>query len=294
MLWLGDPSALPLGSWELTDGLAYGTTDGGSPALQDLVVGSDEGSTGLLADVVDLARTGQTARLGRLLAPMGIRYVVVAQRLAPAPFATESRPTPRGFVATLDAQLDLEPLDVPAGLLVYRNQAAFPMLAALPADPPPPIDGAVSDAAHTDLSSAEAVLTDEVGHLSWKGEVPSNSEVLIAEAHSDRWQLRVGGRTLARHQDVRLRHRLQRGRGRQARRSGTAPPRSATASSSSRRSRGSGRLRALVRIRLAPACRPPPRASPRSAGSATMTAMTTMATMAMAMTTTRTAHDAQP
>ncbi len=196
VLWLGDPSALPLGSWELTDGLAYGTTDGGSPRLQDLVVGSDEGSTGLLADVVDLARTGQTARLGRLLAPMGIRYVVVAQRLAPAPFATESRPAPRGFVATLDAQLDLEPLDVPAGLTVYRNQAAFPMLAALPADPPPPIDGSVSDASHTDLSSAVAVLTDEVGHLSWEGEVPSNSEVLIAEAHSDRWQLEVGGRAL--------------------------------------------------------------------------------------------------
>ena len=66
-----------------------------------------------------------------VLAPMGIRYVVVVQRLAPAPFATRHLPAPRGFVATLDAQLDLEPLDVPAGLTVYRNHAAFPVRAAI-------------------------------------------------------------------------------------------------------------------------------------------------------------------
>ena len=196
VLWLGDPSALPLGSWELADGLAYATTDGGTPGLDDLVVGSDDGATGLIADAVDLARSGQTARLGRLLAPMGIRYVVVAERLAPAPFATASRPTPPGFLATLDGQLDLEPLDVPAGLTVYRNQASFPMRAALPADPPPPIDGGIADAAATDLSAAVPVLESDAGHLRWKGSVPENSEVLVAEASSSQWQLTVDGRSI--------------------------------------------------------------------------------------------------
>jgi hypothetical protein len=127
---------------------------------------------------------------------MGIRYLVVTQRLAPAPFSTEVRPTPRGFLATLDAQLDLEPLDVPAGLVVYRNQAAFPVRAALPLDPPPPIDGGIADAADTDLSAAEPVLTREAGHLTWKGEVGSQRQVLVSEASSDRWQLRVDGRTI--------------------------------------------------------------------------------------------------
>jgi hypothetical protein len=193
VLWLGDPSALPLGSWEVADGLAYATTDGGTPRLEDLIVGSDDGATGLIADAVDLARTGQTARLGRLLAPMGIRYVVVAQRLAPAPFDTTSRSTPPGFVATLDAQLDLEPLDVPAGLTVYRNQAAFATRAAVPADSDPPTQGGITDAASTDLSSATPVLTDRDGYLGWKGDVPSDSQVLIAEAHSDHWRLHLDG-----------------------------------------------------------------------------------------------------
>jgi GT2 family glycosyltransferase len=193
VLWLGDPSALPLGSWELADGVAYATTDGGTPSLEDLVVGSDDGPTGLIADAVDLARTGQTARLGRLLAPMGIRYVVVAERLAPAPFASSSRSAPPGFVATLDGQLDLEPLDVPAGLTVYRNQAAFATRAAVPADSDPPIHAGITDAASADLSSAEPVLTDRDGYLGWKGDLPDDSQVLVAEAHSDHWKLHIDG-----------------------------------------------------------------------------------------------------
>ncbi len=193
VLWLGDPSALPLGSWELADGLAYGTTDRGTPRLEDLVVGSDDGRTGLIADAVDLARTGQTARLGRLLAPMGVRYVVVTERLAPAPFGTEARPTPRGFTATLDAQLDLEPLDVPAGLRVYRNQAFIPVRAAAPLDEPPPTVGGISSAADIDLSGLPAVLTDEAGELRWKGRVADDSYVLVSAASSERWQLVVDG-----------------------------------------------------------------------------------------------------
>ncbi|MEO7427843.1 MAG: glycosyltransferase family 2 protein, partial [Acidimicrobiales bacterium] len=41
VLWVGDPSALPLGSWALSDGVGYATTDSGTPRLEDLWVGSD-------------------------------------------------------------------------------------------------------------------------------------------------------------------------------------------------------------------------------------------------------------
>jgi GT2 family glycosyltransferase len=194
VLWLGDPSALPLGSWALGDGLAYATSSQGTPRLEDLVVGSDDGRTGLLAEAVDLARSGQTARLGRLLAPMGIRYVVVPERLAPAPFANDPRPTPRGFRATLDAQLDLEPLDVPAGLSVYRNQAAFPARADLPLEDGAPPSGGISATAALDLSDAPGVLPDETSHLRWRGDVPDDAYVFVSAAHSERWQLVVDGR----------------------------------------------------------------------------------------------------
>ena len=197
VLWLGDPSALPLAGWKVTDGLAYATTDRGTPRLEDLLVGSDDGRTGLIADAIDLARGGQTARLGRLLAPMGVRYVVLPERLAPSPFATERRPAPAGFKATLDAQLDLQPLGGPAGLSVYRNEAFLPTRAAMSAGDAPPSGGGISEAAALDLSGATPVLPLETGYLRWKGPLTADSYVFFSGASSERWQLVVDGRSVA-------------------------------------------------------------------------------------------------
>jgi hypothetical protein len=194
VLWLGDPNALPVSGWELDDGLAYATTDQGTPGLEDLLVGSDDGRTGLLADALDLARTGQTARLGRLLAPMGVRYVVVPERRAPAPFATVELPAPGRMRSVLDAQLDLEPVDVPAGLSVFRNEAFFATRASVPSDDAPPTGGGIAEASELDLSNATPVLEDEDGLQKWSGEVTDDSVVLYAAAHSESWELSVDGR----------------------------------------------------------------------------------------------------
>ncbi len=193
VLWVGDPTALPLGSWQLDEGVAYATTDDGTPEAQDLWAGSDDGRTSLLADALDLARTGQTARLGRLLAPMGVRYLVIPERLAPAPFGTVERPLPAVLRTTFEAQLDLEPLDVPAGLTVYRNQAFFPPRAVVSSTNTPPEGGGISSAAAIDLSRARLALPDEDGHLHWSGPAEPDTTVLLSAAHSDRWKLEVDG-----------------------------------------------------------------------------------------------------
>jgi GT2 family glycosyltransferase len=196
VLWLGDPAALPLGSWDLGDGVGYATTDRGTPRLEDLWVGSDDGRTGLLADALDLARSGQTARLGRLLAPMGIRYVIVPEQLAPAPFSSDRLPIPGELAATLDAQLDLAPLDVPAGVTVYRNQAFYPTRAAVPAADAPPSDGGIAAAAGIDLSSLGPALPDAHGKLRWSGPVSADTTLLFSSAHSNRWELSVDGQAM--------------------------------------------------------------------------------------------------
>src|SRR3546814_11098838 len=85
---------------------------------------------------------------------MGVRYIVVPERLAPAPFAVESLPIPRAYTATLAAQLDLVPLDVPAGLSVFRNEAFLPTRAAVPADVALPEGGGI--AAAVDLEPGAA------------------------------------------------------------------------------------------------------------------------------------------
>lgn len=193
VLWVGDPAALPLGSWELDDGVGYATTDGGTPRLQDLWVGSDDGRTGLIADSLDLARTGQTARLGRLLAPMAIRYVVVPEQIAPAPFAVDPLPLPEDLATTLNEQLDLEPIDVPAGLRVFRNQAFYSPRAAIATASAPSEGGGIAAALARDLSALPPVLADEQGPTTWSGAVSGETTVLHSAAHSKRWKLRVDG-----------------------------------------------------------------------------------------------------
>jgi GT2 family glycosyltransferase len=197
VLWLGDPDVLPLGSWELDDGLAYATTDDGTPQTHDLWAGSDEGPTRLLADALQLAAAGQTARLGRLLAPMAIRYVVVLERPAPAPFSEDVVPVPAEYTASLAAQLDLRRVDRPAGITLYENEAYSPQRAELPGD----LTFADADAdagsgllagLGLDFTDARAALVEEAGRDAWRGDIGSG-RLFHSMRSSDRWELRVGG-----------------------------------------------------------------------------------------------------
>ncbi|MEY2571212.1 MAG: hypothetical protein QOE63_1562, partial [Acidimicrobiaceae bacterium] len=83
VLWIGDPDVLPVAGWQLRDGIAYGTTDAVLPTVEDRWRPAAEGSSGLLADALRIADRRETARLGRLLAPMGVRYIVVAEAASP-------------------------------------------------------------------------------------------------------------------------------------------------------------------------------------------------------------------
>ncbi|HTZ09674.1 MAG TPA: glycosyltransferase, partial [Acidimicrobiales bacterium] len=84
VLWLGDPRLLPGGGWALSPGLAYAVSENGLPDATALWSGSDPGPAAAVARDVELARSGSTVRLGRLLAPYAVRYVVVVEALAPA------------------------------------------------------------------------------------------------------------------------------------------------------------------------------------------------------------------
>ena len=74
----------------------------------------------------------QTDRLGSLLGPMGIRYIVVPERLAPSINNTPLVPAPAALTTALDSQLDLRQLDVDDALHVYENTSWTPVRASSP------------------------------------------------------------------------------------------------------------------------------------------------------------------
>jgi GT2 family glycosyltransferase len=198
VVWLGDPDVLPLQGWRLSDGVAYATTDHGLPTVEDRWAGSSDGATSLVADALHLAQQRDTSRLGRLVAPMGIRYFVVAGESAPS--SGDARPLPRDVERALAEQLDLQEVLADPHLHVYRNVSWAPIRTELKG---PAVEAASRSpffdaAAATDLTGLPAVLVDHSGYGTAKGAVNADSVIYLADASSPHWSLTVNGREVSR------------------------------------------------------------------------------------------------
>jgi hypothetical protein len=194
VLWLGDPTVLPIASWQLHPGLAYATSRNGLPDVTSSWPGSSRGATRLLGQGVDLAQHDRTTQLGHLLAPLAVRYVILVQRAAPSAQPALSRAASPQLLTGLASQLDLRRIDSDSAVVVYENAAWVPARSLLA---PAAVASSQSDdpaAARTaELSGATPVLERQLGPTSFSGTLGGPGTVLLSEATSDRWQLRVAG-----------------------------------------------------------------------------------------------------
>lgn len=206
VLWVGDASVLPLAGWDLDTAtvdrlapgtrLAYATSDDGTPTLADRW-STTEGPTPALGEALAIAAAGSTSRLGALLAPMGVRYVVVPQALAPEPYSDPSYDT-AGLRAMFESQLDLSTVTA-AGVVVYKNDAWGPTRALLPAGTDIPGEaGSPVERALPAVQGAPVALPDVAGVEHFEGSIGQPSTVYLAEVSSDRWVLESGGEEASR------------------------------------------------------------------------------------------------
>jgi GT2 family glycosyltransferase len=124
VLWIGDPLVLPGSSFQAAPGLAGFVTTSGLPSIATLWPEASPGPASAVSSDVAAAEAGTTLRLGGLLAPAGIRYIVVPT--ADAPLLTGEQtaprlPPPAGLVTALRAQSDLRQLPEEGGVLVWAN-----------------------------------------------------------------------------------------------------------------------------------------------------------------------------
>jgi hypothetical protein len=184
VLWIGDPEVLPLASHRLAGDLAYALSDNGAPDVVDRIATSPSAGTELVGDALRLVAQGRSDRLGRLLAPFGIRYVALLSSSAPERANGVDRPLPAGLQATIGRQLDLRRIDVDPAVDLYESTSWMPVRALLRG----PGSRAVEDgqlfttAAGTDFSAAVPAV----------GEVNAGIVHLGTPASSG-WHLRVGG-----------------------------------------------------------------------------------------------------
>jgi len=110
VLWLGDPSVLPVPGWSVAPGLEAATSDNGLPGGDTLFSAPDSGTTDEILSALESAIAGRTVRLGQLLAPAGISTIVVMNASAPELAGVQSvplHPVPAGLTTALGLQTDL-------------------------------------------------------------------------------------------------------------------------------------------------------------------------------------------
>jgi hypothetical protein len=133
VLWLGDPRAIPGGSWPISPGLAWATSEGGLPGAANLFAPASPTAGVAVTDALALARQGRTVRLGQLLAPTGISTIVVATSTAPIVpgfQAGEPLAPPADLVPALERQSDLIEIPGGAGEVVFALRTPMATLSA--------------------------------------------------------------------------------------------------------------------------------------------------------------------
>ncbi len=196
VLVVGDPELVPGADRFHAEGIAYSIVDGGRFDVNETwsAPGSVDGRA--VDDVLTAMATRSTARAGRLMAPFGIRYVVVpvVDRVRSTP--ESPRPLPGGLIAALREQLDLRAVYSPASMIVFENEqwiSTSAMLSDVAAEASEL--GGAGALVRTEFGSTRPVLT---GTTAWTGpsEPLGPGYVHLGVPFDDRWWVDVDGRRI--------------------------------------------------------------------------------------------------
>lgn len=185
VLWVGDATVLPFDAAMADHETGYVLTRDGAGDATDTLRAPQTEADELVGEALDLATERRTDRLGHLLAPMGIRYLVVPERVGPRA-GTRTAP-PEELVAGLDSQLDLaKVVETEDEIRVYENVAWFPTSAIVDGEPPSG-DDPLDLAARSEHGGAP-VAEGEIGP----------GTVLWSQASNAGWQAHARGDRLTR------------------------------------------------------------------------------------------------
>ena len=184
IMWVGHPDVLPLGGWALDDRLVYATSVSVPPDVGLRWPGRQPAAAAGLRTAWQDAMSGRTDRMGERLRALGVRYVVVMERIAPEPFGDLVEPVPDSVHGRLGAQFDLERQESRGGVAVYRNIAWRPTRALLA--------GAGEVTPERIAASTSLALPEFDPPTTARGPLPADSTLYLADA-ADGWVLRVGG-----------------------------------------------------------------------------------------------------
>ena len=228
VLLVGDSRVLPVPSTEYRDGISWALIDDGDLDVRDRWAPPDTDATEFINSALDEIASSSTLRAGRLLAPLGIRFVVIPEFDGVVSTTDHPVPIATGLSSSLDDQLDLA--NVSGGfptLEIYENSAWIATTSLLA--------GAAAEASSTAGTEAllRANLTEVVPIMPGADQFePSFAEVTpgvvqLGVPFDSNWSLSVGRRIRRRPSIVRHQHGIRRRRRRARPNCGTRTHRAA-------------------------------------------------------------------
>jgi hypothetical protein len=154
VLYVGDPRVLPVPGREYAPGIAFAVVDAGDFDFTDRFTVPHTPADDAVEQALQLVADGSTLRAGRLLAPHGIRYVVVPETDGVNSTAENPIPVPEGLVPALQNQLDIGSVPGPPAIEVFVNEAWIPVGAQL--------SGATAEASK--LAGADALVRADLSN----------------------------------------------------------------------------------------------------------------------------------
>jgi GT2 family glycosyltransferase len=192
MLFIGDPVALPAPSRLLYPGVGFLVAEDGPLGIEDQWLASPNQADDLTVEAMRAIAAVTTTRAGRLLGPLGIRYIVI-----PTMEVDGEVTTPLGLIEALSSQLDLRLVASPDELVIYENTSWLPLRGVLDATAVASSGEAGARAlAGKPLGRANGVLINQDPPTATVA-VPSVPGVLnLAYFNDGGWLVRADGREL--------------------------------------------------------------------------------------------------
>jgi len=197
VLFLGDARLLPVPSVEYRDGVSFAVLDDGLLDVRDRWAAPSNDANAAIALALDEMASSSTLRAGRLLAPLGIRFIVAPEFDNVISTTAEPLPLPVGLIDALEDQLDLTSVTGLPTIEVFENTAWIPVVSQLTGTTAEASRNAGAGAlVRAELSSASPVFLG-ADHQTTSIDDVVPGVIHLAVPFDDNWSLTVDGESIA-------------------------------------------------------------------------------------------------
>lgn len=165
-LVIGDSRLVIGGSHELGDGLSFSILENSRGTLLDRWTPVPDDVNRLVRPLIDAVAERSSLRVGRILAPLGIRYVVIPVLDRVYSTSSSPLPVPQGLVESFSGQLDLAKVYSPPSMVIFENSQWIPLAGMLSAPATAASkEGGAASLVSSELSGSTPAM---VGTTAWR------------------------------------------------------------------------------------------------------------------------------